>query len=130
MIVYLLSSLAGRVAVVVLLALIAMPYVLRRNSTAMPGPYLRRMWPHFWGAYIVLALSTAHAWIAMSRTRGANRSGILAGNAGFILLIFEVAVGLALKAESSSMRRTLRRLHFWTMTAIAGTLGIHLWLNS
>jgi hypothetical protein len=137
MIVYFIGSLAGRVATVLCVLVIALPYLLRSNRLSRgvglaqehATPYLRRLWPHFWVGYFILALSTVHAGTVMRAMGRANSAGILAATGAFFLLLFEIALGLNLKDERLPVRRPMRRLHFWTMVGFAGALGAHLWLN-
>lgn len=93
------------------------------------APYLRRLWPHFWLGYVILALSIVHAGTVMGAMRRANSAGLLAATGAFFLLLFEIVLGLSLQDEGLSGRRPLRRLHFWTMAAFVATLGLHLCLN-
>jgi hypothetical protein len=134
---YFVGSIAGRVAAVLCVLVIALPYALRRGPLSRglglaqehAKPYLRRLWPHFWVGYGILALSTLHAGTVMSAMRRANPTGIWAATAAFFLLVFEVVLGLSLKDESLLVRRPWRRLHFWTMAGFVAALGMHLWLN-
>ena len=134
--VYFVGALAGRIATVLCVLVIALPYLLRRNRLSRglglaqdhAAPYLRRLWPHFWLGYAILALSTLHAGtVAMKR---ANSAGVWAATAAFFLLLFEIMLGLTLKEEQLSSRRPLRQLHFWTMAAFVAALGVHLWMNA
>jgi hypothetical protein len=137
MILYLVSSLAARIAIVMCVVVILLPYGLRRNRVSLglglaqerPRPYLYRLWPHFWLGYLILALSTVHAGTVMMVSSRANRAGILAASAAFFLLLFEIVLGLSLKDGEVSARKSLRRVHFWTMLAFVGALAVHLWLN-
>ena len=137
MIAYLIGSLAGRIAAVLSVVVIVLPYLLRRNQFTRglgfaltdARPYLRRLTPHFWVGYAILALSTVHTGAVMRAMARANPAGIWAATTAFPLLVFEVALGLLLKEEAPSARRPLRRIHFWTMTVLAAALGLHVWLN-
>ena len=137
MLVYLIGGIAARVATVLCVVLIVLPYVLRRNRlsrglglTQENGvPYLRRLWPHFWVGYVVLALSTLHAGTVMPAMGRAKGAGIWAATAAFFLLLFEIVLGLSLKEVDLSPRRPMRRLHFWMMVGFVGALGVHVWLN-
>jgi hypothetical protein len=134
---YLISSSAARSAAVLCLFVAALPYLLRRNwrsrrigrSQANPAPYRVRLWPHFWMGYLLLALSSLHASLAMQPKARTNPVGMLAATAAFFLLLGEVVVGLTLKEDRTTTRRPLRRIHFWIMIVLAGALTIHLWLN-
>jgi hypothetical protein len=92
-------------------------------------PYLRRLWPHFWVGYVILAFTMVHAGTVMRAMGRAKNNGILAATGAFFLLLFEVVLGLSLKDKWLSTRRPLRRLHFWTMAIFVAALGTHLWLN-
>jgi hypothetical protein len=135
---YLIGGLAARVATALCVLAIALPYVLRRSrlsrglgvAQANPVPYLRRLWPHFWVGYAILVLSTLHAGTVMGAMGRANTVGILGATAAFLLLLFEIILGLSLKDERLKERPPLRRLHFWTMTAFVAALLAHLWFNA
>ncbi len=137
MIVYLIGSVAGRVATVLCVVVIVLPYLLRRNRLSRglglaqehATPYLRRLWPHFWIGYAILALSVVHAGTVMGGMRRANVAGIWAATAAFFLLLLEMVLGLTLKDDRLAERRPLRRIHFWTMTVFLAALGLHLWWN-
>jgi hypothetical protein len=137
MIVYFIGVIAGRVATVLCVLVIVLPYLLRRNRLSRglglaqehATPYLRRLWPHFWIGYAIVTLSTLHAGTVMGTMARANSVGILAATAAFFLLLFEIALGLNLKDERLPARRPTRQLHFWTMAAFVAAVGAHLWLN-
>jgi hypothetical protein len=78
--------------------------------------------------YLIAALTVVHVGMVMGAMGRANAAGIWAATAGFFLMVVEIAIGLSLR-EAGAERRRLRTLHFWTMTAFAASLGIHLVLN-
>jgi hypothetical protein len=135
---YLVGGLAARIGTVLCVALILLPYVLRRNRLSRGiglapehnVPYLRRLWPHFWIGYVVLALSMLHAGTVMPAMGRAKSAGIWAATAAFFLLLFEVVLGLSLKEADLSPRRPMQRLHFWMMVGFVSALGMHLWWNA
>jgi hypothetical protein len=137
MIVYFIGSLAGRVATVLCAVTITLPYLLRRNRFSRSlglaqehaAPYLRRLWPHFWVGYAILALTVVHMGSVMGAMGRAKGAGIWAATGALFLLLLEVAQGLNLKDESLSARKSARRLHFWTMAGFVAALGLHLWWN-
>lgn len=137
MIVYLIGSLAGRIATVLCAVAIALPYLLRRNRLSRglgfaqehAAPYLRRLWPHFWVGYLILALSVVHMGSVMGAMGRANGAGIWAATTALFLLLIEILQGLNLKDETLPARRPARRLHFWTMAGFVAALGLHLWWN-
>jgi hypothetical protein len=137
MLVYSIGSLAGRIATLLCVVVVALPYLLRRNRLSRglglaqghARPYLRRLRPHFWVGYFILGLSVVHAGTVMGAMGRANGIGIVPATGAFFLLLFEIALGLNLKDTRLATRRPVRRLHFWTMVGFAGALGLHLWLN-
>jgi hypothetical protein len=137
MILYFIGSLAGRFATLLCAVAIALPYLLRRNRLSRglglaqehATPYLRRLWPHFWVGYLILALSFVHAGTVMGAMGRANGAGIWAATGAFFLLLLEIILGLSLKDQRISPRQPLRRIHFWVMAGFVGALGLHLWLN-
>lgn len=133
MVAYLVGSLAGRIATILCVFVIALPYVLRRKQTTAgsvrPVPYLRRLWPHFWVGYAIAAFTVVHAGTAMGAMGRANAAGVWAATAAFFLMVLEIVVGLSLR-EVGAGRRALRRWHFWIMTAFVASLGVHLLLNA
>src|SRR5579872_92430 len=134
---YLVGSVAARIATVLCVIVIALPYGLRRNRVSewlgiQPRAgvsYRARMWPHFWMGYVILALSIAHVGLAMSAMGRANPTGILAATAAFFLLLFEIALGLTLRKPSAASRKSLLRIQFWMMVAFLAMLAVHVWLT-
>jgi hypothetical protein len=127
MISYLISSLAGRVATVLCIFVILLPYGLRRNHS---GPYLDRLWPHIWLGYLLLVLSIIHAGTDTAAMARANPNGVWGATIAFLLLLVEVILGLQLCKRRLIGRKAVRRFHFWTMAAFVTALGLHLWLNA
>ncbi len=134
---YLIGGIAARVATVLCVVLIVMPYLLRRNRLSRGlglarengGSYLRRLWPHFWVGYVVLGLTLVHVLTVMPAMGRAKGAGIWAATVAFFLLSLEVVLGLSLKDEACPMRRVMRRVHFWVMVGFVGGVGVHLWVN-
>jgi hypothetical protein len=137
MMVYFIGSLAGRLATVLCAMAIALPYLLRRNRVSRglgfaqdhAAPYLRRLWPHFWVGYSILALTIVHMGSVMGAMGRANSAGTWAATGAFFLLLIEIVQGLNLKDETLAARRPARRLHFWTMAGFIAALSLHLWWN-
>jgi hypothetical protein len=137
MMVYLIASVAGRVATVLCVLVILLPHLLRRHQLSRglgvaPGqaaPYLRRLWPHFWVGYAILGLTVVHVGTVMGALGRASGAGIRAATGALLLLLCEIALGVNLKEQGLSARQPLRRLHFWTMPAFVTALGVHVWLN-
>lgn len=138
MIVYLAGSLAARLATVLCVVVIALPYLLRRSwlseslhiSRHGATPYRQRLWPHFWLGYAVLGLSLLHAGTVTEAMGRTSQLGIVAAASAFLLLLFEIVLGLKLKGTRGSLRRQLRWIHFWSMVMLSGSLLLHLVLNA
>lgn len=134
---YFLSVLAARVAAVLCLVMVLLPYALRGNRVSRKlglapqstSPYLRRLWPHFWVGYLIAGLTVLHVGLAMGLMRRAEATGIWGATAALFMLIFEIVLGLSLKDPGLSRRRVLRRIHFWVMVSFIAALGIHLVFN-
>ncbi len=46
-----------------------------------------------------------------------------------LIVLWQIAVGLMPRKSTQSNRRALRRIHFWTMTLVAGLIMVHIALN-
>lgn len=127
---YLENALSGWLGVMLFGSGLIMPYLLRGVS-GIKTPYLRRLWPHYWLGYLTLLVSSAHAWLAMrsGNMRGINPTGVWIATIALLIMIWQVAVGLILQDPTQSNRRKLRRIHFWTMTLVAGFIVVHIALN-
>ena len=134
MLVHLLGSVTGRLAVVLCVLTVALAYVLRRGRALGIGetlavPYIKRLWPHFWVGYGILGLTAIHVGAVMGSMGRANGAGIWAATVALFLLLFEVTTGLTLKERTLPRRKTTRRIHFWTMVGLGATLALHVWWN-
>jgi hypothetical protein len=127
---YLGTALTGWAGVTLFGAGLMLPYLLRRLPGAK-APYLRRLWPHYWLGYLALLVSFVHAWLAMrgGNMRGINTSGVWIATIALLIMFWQIAVGLMLRDPTQSNRRALRRIHFWTMTLVAGLIVAHIALN-
>ena len=102
---YLVSSVAGRIAVVLCIFAVMLPYWLRRNRPGRSlgfgrdnaGSYLHRLWPHFWLGYLIVGFSLLHTGTVMAAMARANPVGVWAATGALFLLMLEVTLGLSLK---------------------------------
>jgi hypothetical protein len=115
-----------------------LPYLLRRTTLSewsgtadRAGPYLQRMWGHYWIGYLLLPMAFVHAWIPMraGQSRGANVLGLWIATASFLLLFLQAVLGLVLKGTTVHNCKRARRIHYWTMMGIVLTVAAHIWLN-
>jgi hypothetical protein len=127
---YLGNALSGWAGIMLFGSGLIMPYLLRGVSGAKT-PYLRRLWPHYWLGYLAFIVSSSHAWLAMrsGNMRGIDSSGVWIATIALLIMLLQVAVGLMLRNPTQSNRRTLRRIHFLTMTFVAGFIVAHVALN-
>ncbi|MGH9441958.1 MAG: hypothetical protein ACRD16_06760 [Thermoanaerobaculia bacterium] len=111
----------GWIAVIALAIEISFPYLLR------PGP----LWPHFWTGFLLPVVSFVHAWLPMQarRMRGVNGAGLRFATAALLLMIFQAALGLALKGVKAPGRSRARGWHFRLMIALVIAVGFHVWLD-
>ncbi|HLH08938.1 MAG TPA: hypothetical protein VKW78_16985 [Terriglobales bacterium] len=114
-----------------------LPYLLRRTALStwlgvatFTRPYIRRMWPHYWIGYLVLALGTIHGWIAMKpgHIAATSLAGLWLATAAWFLMLAQVVLGLYLQAPGSK-RASLRAWHYWVMVTLIVCVGLHIWLN-
>jgi cytochrome b561 len=126
---FLWTALLGWGAALLIAIGVAIPYVVRATPSAA-APHLRRLRPHFAIGLFIPALALAHAWLQMTvPLRGYDQLGLLLATIAFFALIQQVAQGLALRLTRGPSRTSARRVHFWTMAAIAALVAGHVALN-
>ena len=134
------ASASGWIASILIGAEIVLPYLLRRTrlsellgiASRDGRPYLQRMRPHYWAGYVLIVLSTAHAWVPMQTGHmgRANMTGLWFATAALLLLLFQAALGLALQDAKLPDRARFRSWHYWTMMALMLCVAAHVWLNA
>jgi hypothetical protein len=122
---YALGSAAGWIAVALCVFLVALPYCLRCTQIQR-----RWLWPHFWAAYLTGGLTMVHVGTVMRTMGHANVAGVWFARGAFLLLGFEIALGLAVRESGGRGRGLLRRIHFWIGVGFTCLLTAHLWLNA
>jgi hypothetical protein len=131
MFIYAVGSVAARIAAALCVAVIGLPYLLRRGPLRRhQAPYRQRLRPHFWIAYFVAGLTIVHVGTAMRAMVRANIAGVWCATGALLLLVFEIVAGLALRESGWKERGGLQRIHFWTAIGFTGSLAMHLWLNA
>lgn len=130
------TSLSGWVQVVLMVATISLPYLLRgdflKQEEGRPPPYLLVLRPHYWIGYGIAALAFAHAGVAMLNglTGMVNLLGVYLATAALALIAVQVLLGLRLRKPRQRRRPMMRRWHFWSMISIAALGFAHVMLNS
>jgi hypothetical protein len=131
MLIYAVGSVAARMAAALCVAVIGLPYLLRRGPLRWHQvPYRQRLRPHFWIANFMAGLTVVHIGTVMRAIVRANVAGVWCATGALLLLIFEIVVGLSLRENGWKGRGALRRIHFWIAISFAGLLATHLWLNA
>jgi hypothetical protein len=133
-------SASGWIASLLLGVEILLPYLLRpsrvsRSLDIVPrqsGRYLLRMKPHYWLGYVVLGLSTLHAWFPMQAgyMKRANMAGLSFATAALLLIMFQALSGLTLQDVRAPGRAKIRSCHYWTMIAVVLCVGAHIYLSA
>lgn len=129
---YYVTSATGWLMIVLLIVIIAYPFLLRSGLLGPVQPFLQRMRFHYWLGYSTAALVIIHAWIPMSsRLAGAvNPLGLDLATVALMLVFVQVMLGRSLSWPRLSARRLVRRWHFWVMIGIVSFVLAHIALNS
>ena len=132
MLFYAITSATGWVMIVLLVATILYPFLLRSGILGPVQPFLKRMRFHYWLGYSIAGILLFHVLVSMSAGL-ANRTSALGldlATVALLLIVGQVMLGRQLSWPKLSMRRVVRRWHFWVMiTIVAFVLG-HVALNS
>jgi hypothetical protein len=133
------TSASGWIAAILIGMEMVLPYLLRRSwlslrlgiAQGFGAPYLKRMWAHYWVGYLVAGLSFVHAWVPMQtgHMRRANMTGLWLATAALLLLLVQLALGVALQDGRLRERRVIRGWHYWVMVATVLLVVGHVWLN-
>ncbi|HEV2654303.1 MAG TPA: hypothetical protein VGT82_05065 [Ktedonobacteraceae bacterium] len=129
---YYITSVSGWVILGLLVATILYPFLLRSGFLGPVQPFLKRMRLHYWLGYSITALVIVHAWIPMSeRLAGSvNALGLYLGTGALLLVFVQVALGRQLSWPKLSLRRVVRRWHFWVMVGLVAFVVGHIVLDS
>ena len=129
---YYVTSISGWVILGLLFATILYPFLLRSGFLGPVQPFLQRMRLHYWLGYSIAALVLIHAWIPMSeRLAGSvNPLGLYLGTGALLLIFAQVALGRQLSWPKLSLRRVVRRWHFWVMVGLVAFVVGHIVLDS
>jgi hypothetical protein len=132
MLAYAVTGASGWLMMVLLLAIILYPFLLRAGMLGPIQPFFKRLRLHYWMAYTFAGVLLLHLWVAMSGALalGASVLGLDLATIALFLLIMQIALGWQLRAPARSRRRVLRRRHFWLMLALVACVLAHVALNS
>lgn len=132
MLAYSITSVTGWALMVLLLATIVYPFLLRRGLLGPVQPFLTRMRFHCWLGYSIAGIVLVHLWIPMSvgLAGRVNATGLYLATGALILIFIQVSLGRRLSWPKLSMRRVVRRWHFWVMVGIVVFVLGHIALNS
>jgi cytochrome b561 len=131
---FILSALTGWLAAIVLCVGAALPFVLRRTSGG-DKTFAERLRLHYWLGFSIPAITFLHAWIPMSAgmARGVNATGLWLATVALLLMLIQIAWGVALRtaarAGRTAGRNAARKTHFWMMTVIAALSAVHVILD-
>ncbi len=125
------SSVTGWGLLVLLVATVAYPFVLRAGLLGPVQPFLKRMRLHYWLGYSIAGITLVHAWIAMSAGQigRLNSTGLYLATLALLLLFVQVSLGRRLSFPKLPIRRVIRRWHFWVMIGIVTFIVGHILLN-
>ena len=135
---FLLSDALGWIAVVLLIAAVALPYLLRPTAFAralgvagsFTGALVERMRPHAWLGYAIIALSGLHAIAGLrGGLRGIDAAGLWFATIAFVLLCAQWLLGSRLMRRALEHRQRLRRWHFGAMVGACAAIFAHAFLN-
>lgn len=129
---YSITSATGWVLMVLLIATILYPFLLRSGLLGPVQPFLKRMRFHYWLGYSIAGIVLVHLIIPMSAGLAGrvNAAGLYLATVALFLIFVQVSLGRRLSWPKLSMRRVVRRWHFWVMVGIVAFVLGHIALNS
>lgn len=132
MISYALTSATGWLMLILLVAIVAYPFLLRAGLLGPSQPFLKRMRFHYWLGYIFAGTLGVHLLTSMSPALMAavNSASLYAATAALVLVAVQIWLGSQLTSPRLALRRLMRRWHFWTMLALVGFILVHVALAS
>jgi hypothetical protein len=132
MLMYALVSSTGWLMMVLLLAIVLYPFLLRAGALGPVQPFLKQMRLHYWLAYTCAGLLLVHLWVSVSGPLmlSADATGLDLATLAIGLFIAQIVLGLRLRSPALSRRRPVRRSHFWLMLALVACVLAHVALNS
>ncbi|SRR5258707_6132782 len=132
MIDYAITSATGWIMMILLVAIIAYPFLLRAGILGPIQPFLKRMRVHYWMGYSLGAALLLHIWFSMSGGTAlvVNAVGLYLATVAMFLVGAQIWLGRNLSEPTFRQRRPVRRWHFWFMVGLVAFILAHVALNS
>jgi hypothetical protein len=132
MIDFAITSVTGWLMMVLLVAIIAYPFLLHAGFLGPVQPFLRRMRFHYWMGYALGIALLIHLWFSMSGGVAlvANALGLYLATVAMFLVGIQVWLGRNLSSPGLGQRRQVRRWHFWLMVGLVAFILAHVILDS
>ena len=129
---FVITSATGWAMMVLLVAVIAYPFLLRTGLLGPVQPFLQRMRMHSWLAYGLGGTLLVHLWFSMSGgvTLVVNALGLYLATGAMFLVGVQIWLGRSLNWPKLAHRRQVRRWHFWVMFALTTLILAHVTLDS
>jgi hypothetical protein len=129
---YEITSVTGWLMLVLLVAIIAYPFLLRAGFLGLIQPFLVRMRPHYGMSYIFAGTLGLHLLGSMSPALMAvvNGTGLYFATGALFFVAVQIWLGRQLTLPRRASRRRMRRWHFWTMLVLVGFILAHVMLDS
>lgn len=120
MIDFMITSITGWLMMVLLITIIAYPFLLRAGLLGSIQPFLVRMRPHYWMSYSLGIVLLIHLWFSMSGGSAliVNAVGLYLATIAMFLVGAQIWLGRALNWPQLAWRRRVRRWHFWVMVGL------------
>ncbi|MBA2391902.1 MAG: hypothetical protein H0V70_04075 [Ktedonobacteraceae bacterium] len=132
MIDYAITSVTGWVMMVLLIAIIAYPFLLRAGFLGPIQPFLPRMRLHAWLVYSLGIALLIHIWFSMSSELAliVNTLGLYLATIAMFLVGAQILLGRTLSWPKLAQRRIVQRSHFWVMVGLVILILGHIVLDS
>ncbi|HZO72314.1 MAG TPA: hypothetical protein VFB60_08930 [Ktedonobacteraceae bacterium] len=129
---FVITSATGWAMMVLLVAVIAYPFLLRAGLLGPVQPFLPRMRVHSWLAYGLGGTLLVHLWFSMSGGIAlvVNGLGLYLATGALFLGGVQIWLGRLLNWPKLANRRQVRRWHFWAMFALVTLILAHVTLDS
>ena len=126
------TSATGWLMMVLLIALIAYPFLLRAGILGPVQPFLSRMRLHYWMGYTLGGALLIHLWFSMSGGTAlmVNAVGLYLATVAMFLVGAQIWLGRTLSWPKLGQRRQVRRWHFWVMVGLVAFILAHVALDS